>query len=347
MDYIRYNKGETMFITTYNVLGTGLDKYHPNRTNDRTDILMDKIMDLISMKGNILCLQEVSRDIYEKLELMFGDECKIIYAPYGNKQNNYMGVVIMYYKKDFRLLDLHIFKPSQLLEKTKKPKLSCWETLMFSLSEKNIDENKLKVFDQIEVENKIARKWNDVILLKLIDDDDKQFWVSNVHIPCIFDYPRSQELFIELMMDKLLELIDDRPLYICGDFNIQPDGDVYKFMIDNYGLQDLTWQIESSNYCYTEKFGEFEGKLDYIFKCSNSDNTDEDSEDHSYDHDIVRLTIKYYKSKEPEHDEISDDIEYELEYPVYSEDSEEDQLEYYQPNDIDPSDHGAIIVELV
>lgn len=343
-----------MLITTYNVLGTGLDKYHPNKTNDRTDILMNKIMELISMEGNILCLQEVSRDIYEKLELIFGDECKIIYAPYGNKWDNYMGVVIMYYKKDFRLLDLHIFKPSQLLNKIKKPKLSCWETLMFSLNKKYIDDDKLKIYDQIDVEGKITRRWNDVILLKLINktttshdkSNNKQFWVSNVHIPCIFNYPKAQELFIELMMNKLLELtgnnkhqIDSEntlPLYICGDFNIQPDSDVYKFMIDNYGLQDLTWQIESSNYSYTEKFGKFEGKLDYIFKFSQDINENIP--------EVTRLTIKYYKSKYLEESEKKSDIEYELE--EYSDDEYID-IEYYQPNDIDPSDHGAIIVDIL
>jgi hypothetical protein len=224
-------------IVTYNILCGKLGEEHvqsfpDNQSNIRYSRIEGVLSDSIEKKS-IICLQEVGQQWAGNLFSFFQRRSySFLYAPYGNFNNDFMGVAIAIPNALFEVTNAKLFKPTSL---------KGWPSQRNSL----IDSYILKplfmlskyfgIFDDKD-EWKIAKyKLNTCITIRLKERaSGKEFVVGTYHMPCNFSDPQVMIIHSCLALRGIQEYAETRPYILAGDFNFKPSDVMYQLYTQGF-----------------------------------------------------------------------------------------------------------------
>jgi CCR4-NOT transcription complex subunit 6 len=96
------------------------------------------------------------------------------------------------------------------------------------------------------------------------------FTVINYHMPCAFNYPTVMRLHTEALITLTKSRAGNNPVILFGDFNSQPDSEVYRMITKEFksvfgGKEPKFTNRSLYKYDNMTCAAEFTGTLDYIF----------------------------------------------------------------------------------
>lgn len=277
-------------ILTYNILTGKYAKsgiyrecepkylYPKYRLQRLTDIFADFIN-----QEYFICLQEVDLEISCKLQLYFKKNgYDFHYQSQGTISNDFMGLGIAV-PSNTNITNIYKKRLSDFKDWPRQPKSTT--TLISYLP--------ITVQNYFGLNNKDLSQWykmRNKVNFALTLEIDNEFYLTTVHIPCVYQYESSMITYVGMLLNHLGQL--DGKHILVGDFNIQPDSEVYKLItegkcsevsLDNdypdndlwrpsnvnlLKLEDITSKIDYTTNCESNFYGntnKFKGKLDYIF----------------------------------------------------------------------------------
>lgn len=286
-------------IKTWNLL---VPKYCTKETYERCNeedlnntkryqLIKKQLKNDINNGLNIFLLQEVSFAWSDKLKIFFLENNFSTYEHnYGYWGNDYMGVMIAWNNKDFKALELQKNTVADSLY-IKIPENTSYKTYYYYKStewikyfgsnitnfiNKNIVKYEDNYFKKIQTSSdiKIAYSRKNVLLnVRLKDNNNRQFNVSTYHMPCLFDNLYVMNKHMNTCL-KIINLFSKKnfgiPFIFGGDFNSQPNSEVYKILSDK--MTSVNKDDEPNTvYSFHKMFGEFKGCIDYIFHSKGFD----------------------------------------------------------------------------
>jgi mRNA deadenylase 3'-5' endonuclease subunit Ccr4 len=263
-------------IISYNVLSPDwCSTYWYFKTNPdyldseiRLELLKEKLQSqILSSKNTIICLQEVSMSWYSKLLPFFLNlNFELVYNSYDEGTT---GVAIAY-PCTITLQNCEVKRVGHLLS-TKfiqtKPRNFLMEIFLFFMSLFTCSLFKQKDIPKEFLDAK--NKTNTMIVLEL-ELSGKHFIVANYHMPCEYKRQNIMLYHAEAVLLYLYRMNKDcLPLILCGDFNSQPESDVYNLVSKNlfsvYKIYNKNEPLFTNRtICKSNPHG-FSGCLDYIF----------------------------------------------------------------------------------
>eukprot|EP00924_Labyrinthula_sp_SR-Ha-C_P001542 snap_masked-scaffold_18-processed-gene-1.21-mRNA-1 protein AED:0.06 eAED:0.07 QI:0/-1/0/1/-1/1/1/0/355 len=250
----------------------------------------------------IFALQECSLDWASKLHKFFLDnEYTFVHNNYGHKFNGYMGVAIAT-PKSYKIHEIRQKRISETVEEPEQGQeiintevsTSIKEKIQYSilpfifnliilfLGRLNIN-YKFSVLREESDYQMATRRFNIAtsLLLSEASNENPSFWISTYHMPCLFKRPNVMRLHLEGLANYVEELSRKKkvPHILLGDFNMQPDSELYKdFTRDDFVSAYKVFagkEPEVTNYAVSvfkakrkdeeDEVNEFIGTLDYIF----------------------------------------------------------------------------------
>lgn len=114
----------------------------------------------------------------------------------------------------------------------------------------------------------------------------KKIWVYSCHLTAETESRYENQSLTSQQIDKILAWIEDSQtnispadsIIVCGDFNVAPESDVYKRMIDNgfksamfehFGQEQITYPKKSWTYCDLVEKDLGQRTLDYVWYKGN------------------------------------------------------------------------------
>lgn len=290
-------------VCSYNILSSHLSSpshFHKSKeenllASNRIAKCIDKINTEVA-KNSIICLQEVSLTYLNNIHTFFcSKNYHVIDANYGNPYNDYMGVSLAFPTSKFSLLDLSVIRVADTKKKF-KPKYTLLQQYLNKISDFFL--SFLKFFNLYKqpynLLNDVTNRSNRLICAKLLDKEtNKEFVISNYHMPCNFTKPNFMNVHSSLVAQYVEKYANGIPYIIAGDFNILPNSTTHKLLLSgtidksdpyypNFGPED-NWEptFTPLRSAYKEKNGEepdftnwaeivsnpepFIGTLDYLF----------------------------------------------------------------------------------
>ena len=209
-----------MRVISYNILCSELSDPIRNNHCDpkfldsphRLELLKQKLQVEID-RGSILCLQEVSTMWEGELQPFFQQQgYAFITSMYGHRKNGYMGIGIAYSLSTYTLMEYHNKRISDtvglLTPKEELP--SYWELAL----------NRMNRMILLKLQNKIQ--------------SEETFWISNYHMPCMFDHIDVMLIHTTLVAQYIQQIADDTPYILTGDFNSIPTSPMYQLLTTGY-----------------------------------------------------------------------------------------------------------------
>jgi mRNA deadenylase 3'-5' endonuclease subunit Ccr4 len=195
-------------VITYNILNELLCKISGFKSDKeyldpeyRYNLLVVKLHEWIK-EDTIICLQEISLNMYCKLQTFFDsyDYC-FIATHYGAVYNNYMGVGIAYPKKT-KPLEIIISVPATLAKKYITYTESNYISTIIPYFVKNLYQTLYQeIVTPTRTENDILKmtsdNWNRMITIKF-----EQLYVSTYHMPCKFKDPELMSVYLACCLER-------------------------------------------------------------------------------------------------------------------------------------------------
>jgi len=191
----------TINVVSYNVLSSSLSSpnyFHtcspkdcdPDTRFKRLLVKLEKVMP----NSSIICLQEVSREWCGRLHVFFArNKYRFITSLYGSQKTGYMGIGIAY-PDHMELIDCRIERIMDVIPLVRQ-EVGWWEWATG------------KRYEMLDFKNTI-------MFLRF-----QKFTVATLHMPCEFKRPEVMTMLAQSVVEKTK---NERPLVLCGDFNIRP-----------------------------------------------------------------------------------------------------------------------------
>jgi mRNA deadenylase 3'-5' endonuclease subunit Ccr4 len=254
-------------------------------------IIKDKISPHIKDKA-IFCLQEFPQSWIGKFHEYFSNKnYQIIYANYGHKYNDYMGVCMAYPIEKYKILKTELINVGATLKVIKVVKASnifyrFYEMILMMLIKTLMwySPSFKKYYEEITFNPLYyAAGRNNILLLNRLycKKSKKVINIATYHMPCSYWCPevmglhsfQAMKLAQEFVQDHTDDDLDDNRLIFCVDLNSVPASDQYKNIISgNYNGKTLiamkSAYDNSKPTCHTfttlsNKY--FTDTIDYIF----------------------------------------------------------------------------------
>lgn len=208
---------------------------------------------------SIFCLQEVSQNWAEKLQVMFERaNYTMVSRLTGQEFSGYMGVVIAFPRDEFALKDCRMVRVGDLIPRPageKKPTTVSSSSWLGDWSKYLLGMVGLTYKQTKRSEDHWARaraKWNHLLMVSLIhkysvvDSEENQFVVANYHMPCDFRRQTVMTLHAYYANSEAQKFAEGRAgLVFGGDFNFKPDSSQYQMIRTGEKVIDNTFQTNS------------------------------------------------------------------------------------------------------
>lgn len=258
-------------IISYNILSSHLSSPNTFPQNNPEDLkpsnrlfkLKNILKQYINTQSPIFLLQEVSINWAEELQVFFYQEnYTFIVSHYGNYHTGNMGVAIAF-PNVYRLLKV-----------ANRPITSslAWPPV--------------KVEDDWGRIKYNTKRWLGVY----IQNDDKSFWVTTCHLPCVYKNPGLTNTYVYIFLHSLNSIVGNSPVILGGDFNFTQTseahmtmtiGRISKNVLSIYDYSPMNWPMSKTDgfkrvpisefTCHScIKFGDekpqkFKGTIDHIY----------------------------------------------------------------------------------
>mmetsp|Transcript_65414 Transcript_65414/g.142613 ORF Transcript_65414/g.142613 Transcript_65414/m.142613 type:complete len:434 (-) Transcript_65414:55-1356(-) len=255
------DSGSEVRVLTYNVLSpplctaSGFPKCSAEAVSPpkRLEKLLERL-DLATKDGVVIGLQEVDLSWAGKLHAFFAerDYCAV-FAQYGNKFSGYMGVMLVWPRSKYEVLDVEISRLSDTApEGTWLKEKGGAKTLNPSgyLTTQGLREV-LGCFPPAKTAESTpgAFEWrlaqarhNEVIYARLRSrtKGSKSFCVATYHMPCLFGEPekvRVVNIHTYLLLSRLKAFSKGDAAVLLGDFNFKPGSSSYEIAASGGSLE--------------------------------------------------------------------------------------------------------------
>jgi endonuclease/exonuclease/phosphatase (EEP) superfamily protein YafD len=258
-------------IVSYNVLSSHLSSPNSFPRNNPEDLKPSNrlyklkliLKQYINTQSPIFLLQEVSISWSEELQVFFHQEnYTFIVSNYGNYYTGHMGVAIAF-SNVYRLLKVANRPITSSLAWPPVKAEEDWARVKYN-----------------------TKRWLGVYL----HYNDKSFWVTTCHLPCVFTNPEITNTYVYAFLHSLNSIVGQSPVILGGDFNFTQSSDAHMTMtmggisdqvLNIYDYSPMNWPMPKTNgfkrvpidefTCHScIRFGDeepqiFKGTIDHIY----------------------------------------------------------------------------------
>lgn len=207
-------------------------------------------LDAAVQERSVIALQEVDLEWAGQLHVFFSErDYTVVFAQYGHRFNNYMGVMLAWPRQVYEAVDVEICKVSDTAPKTMWPKaqrsvLNDHGFLTFEGLKEVIGCKPPEVLKVDQEWNWAQSRANEAIFARLRrrDDPKQRFCVGTYHMPCFFGSPekvRVVNIHSQLLLKRLAEFSKGDPLALMGDFNFKPEDSPYSLVESGGAVQKV------------------------------------------------------------------------------------------------------------
>jgi len=207
----------------------------------------------------VFCLQEICQTWLGRLITLFEKHnYGFVHRLYGVPFNNYMGVGIAWPRNYYQLTDSKIVRVADVIPPSSTVVATGYMEYMMKYAKKSTSNllNKIglgswyKNPDIVDQWDAARQKWNAMIMICLVRrdlydpnnvrDSTNEFVVATYHMPCDFTRPTVMTLHSYYALLTAQEWMNKqsnpnaiiRGLIFAGDFNIQPNSNPYKLIVE-------------------------------------------------------------------------------------------------------------------